>query len=316
MKLIPRSRLNVELWDAAIARAVNGMPYAYSWYLDTVSPNWHALLDDSLQWVMPIPVRPFVVGFRQMLKEKKNILQYLSKGLASFRPCVVQPLLCQQLGVFAERHPANIPWEEIFSTLQKRFPTVCAYQLNEHNSPPSFPENFTALPLTNFVLPLTQAYTTICRGYSTGHRRALKKAQSLKWEQKTEDVSLFLENHWRNIGQSIGLGKKIYTLWGKIIRETQKRGLGYFISVRTPDGLPAAMAFILQSNGRLIYQGGYTHAKARAFNPMHALLDGLIQRHAGTNRVLDFEGSQLPSVAEFFRRFGAEKRTYFLLKRI
>ena len=44
------------------------------------------------------------------------------------------------------------------------------------------------------------------------------------------------------------------------------------------------------------------------------LLDNLIKEFARQNRILDFEGSEIPGIAEFYRKFGSFNQPYpFLL---
>jgi hypothetical protein len=45
------------------------------------------------------------------------------------------------------------------------------------------------------------------------------------------------------------------------------------------------------------------------------LLNTIIEEYASTNKILDFEGSQLPGIKNFFKSFGAKKESYFLLKK-
>ena len=40
------------------------------------------------------------------------------------------------------------------------------------------------------------------------------------------------------------------------------------------------------------------------------LLDQLIKEFAGENRILDFEGSEIPGIAEFYRKFGSINEPY------
>ena len=65
-------------WDATIATSTNSLPYAYSWYLDAVSPQWEALASNNYEFVMPLPVK------------RKFGVKY-----------VIQPRWVQQLGVFS-----------------------------------------------------------------------------------------------------------------------------------------------------------------------------------------------------------------------
>ncbi|HEU4717664.1 MAG TPA: hypothetical protein VFU15_07515, partial [Bacteroidia bacterium] len=65
-------------WDECIRRSFNGIIYAYSWYLDVVSPGWEALADEKYETVMPLTWA------------KKMSVRYLRT-----------PFFVQQLGVFS-----------------------------------------------------------------------------------------------------------------------------------------------------------------------------------------------------------------------
>ncbi|WP_337068448.1 hypothetical protein, partial [Pontibacter sp. 13R65] len=41
--------------------------------------------------------------------------------------------------------------------------------------------------------------------------------------------------------------------------------------------------------------------------------DSCIRQYAGTNRIFDFEGSMIPSVAKFYANFGGKPTTYVSL---
>ncbi len=59
MKLIHLKHHNINkmAWDATVRVASSGMPYAYSWFLDVVSPQWEALVTPAYTYVMPLPVK-------------------------------------------------------------------------------------------------------------------------------------------------------------------------------------------------------------------------------------------------------------------
>jgi len=46
---------------------------------------------------------------------------------------------------------------------------------------------------------------------------------------------------------------------------------------------------------------------------MFLMFNELISEYAGTDKVLDFEGSEIPGVARFFKGFGAVKQHYYHL---
>ena len=55
-------------------------------------------------------------------------------------------------------------------------------------------------------------------------------------------------------------------------------------------------------------------SRGRAFKASHIIIDAFIKDHAGTNLVLDFEGSDVRSISFFFKGFGAEEEIYPGLK--
>ena len=67
-------------WDNCITKSHNHLTYAYSWYLDIVSPNWEALVSEDYAYIMPLPV-----------KSRYGI------------PYLVQPVLTQQLGIYSKK---------------------------------------------------------------------------------------------------------------------------------------------------------------------------------------------------------------------
>ena len=54
---LKHTEIDKERWDAAIGVALNALPYAYSWYLNAVSPGWEALVSEDCDYVMPLPVK-------------------------------------------------------------------------------------------------------------------------------------------------------------------------------------------------------------------------------------------------------------------
>ena len=42
---LTHDQIDKSRWDDCIAHAVNGMAYAWSWYLDVVHPGWEALVE-------------------------------------------------------------------------------------------------------------------------------------------------------------------------------------------------------------------------------------------------------------------------------
>ena len=95
IKYFQHSEIDKAKWDAYIEKSSNVMLYAYSWYLDIVSPNWVALIKGDYKVVFPLPAK------------KKLGVSYIS-----------QPLFTQQLGLFSYDNSKSI--EEFLSAIPKK----------------------------------------------------------------------------------------------------------------------------------------------------------------------------------------------------
>ena len=78
IKHVTHNELDKIKWDNCIDHANNTLIYAYSWFLDVVSPNWEALVYNDYEAVMPLT------------HKRKFLINYL-----------YQPFFTQQLGVFS-----------------------------------------------------------------------------------------------------------------------------------------------------------------------------------------------------------------------
>lgn len=78
------------------------------------------------------------------------------------------------------------------------------------------------------------------------------------------------------------------------------------------DELLAAGIFLV-SKGRIVYLMGSASSKGREARAMYDLFDHVIMQFSDHPMVLDFEGSEIPGVARFFKGFGSEKRPYYKL---
>ena len=131
-------------WDACITQANNHLTYAFSWYLDIVSPEWEALVTEDYEYIMPLPV-----------KSRYGI------------PYLVQPVLTQQLGIFSKKEID----ETIVEEFVKQIPYF-SYELNMNEA------NFyaKALIFPNFILNLLQPYDLLYKSFSKNTKRNLDKA--------------------------------------------------------------------------------------------------------------------------------------------
>ena len=86
------------------------------------------------------------------------------------------------------------------------------------------------------------------------------------------------------------------------------------IAVHDTTGQPLAGAFFIGFKDTLLYLKGYSTEAGRKAGAMHFLFDEVLHANRGKYDTLDFGGSSVPSVARFYRHFGATDSLYLRIR--
>ncbi|PHI19187.1 hypothetical protein CEQ90_14080 [Lewinellaceae bacterium SD302] len=287
LKLLTRRELDIQAWDKCIQQAPNGLPYAYSWYLDIVSQeNWSALVLEDYRAVMPLPFNCKLFGYPQLY----------------------QPILCQQLGIFGQISAAENA--TFLKTASQRFRRI-NLNLNASNFsrlPELAPGSMTAR--TNLLLPLDQPYAAIHSAYSKSLRKRLRKTETLLLCQPTKNSTTLIDLYRKQVGSRLNWPEENYQIVARLIEEASRRKAGLIRKIVDEAGRLHAIGFFLIGCGRVINLFGASSQEGRRSYAMHRLLDEVIQEVHQQENYFDFEGSEIPGVAEFFRSFGAHEEQY------
>jgi len=290
IRYIPHDAIDKMRWDRCIRKAFNGNIYACSWYLDIVHPGWEALVEDDYVRVMPL------TG-----KHKWGI-SYL-----------FQPFFTQQLGVFSIGILNSEILNRFFSAIPAHFRFV-QIRLNIHNKPQ--PENYQLIPNTNYLLDLIYRYPGIASHYSSNTKRNLKKAQKsgltvMKGVDPEKIIRLFRQGKGQEIKQ---WRDEHYFRLQRLMYQAVYKGMGTLYGVYSAHNELNAAAFILKDKKYLIFLFSAVSPEGRQNGAMTFLIDAVLRENAETDRVFDFEGSNNPSLARFYRGFGSQKVTYYTLE--
>lgn len=288
--LLERSQIDDVAWDDCIDNSPQAQPYARSWYLDMIAPGWKALVQkdgqDGYQSVLPLPWRrKWRIGRAQ----------------------VIPPLFSQQLGVFGPC-PDPTVWLDL-ARAEFRQVRINWHAGEEPNAP-----GFKISPKLNMTLQLGKDMGQIRQGYNSNTRRNLKKARNSGWVLDHEfHETEFMNSLIHNQGPKIeGVGRQDYDLVGKIIQQTLELREGSYLAARNPAGEMGAGIFTLSGSQGPCYMFGTSSESGRKDAAMTLLFDTLFEHHLGQER-FDFEGSQIPGLARFYKGFGALEETYWQL---
>jgi len=286
LKYLERDNIDDNQGDRVIENAVNGMPYAYTWYLDCVaSKKWGALTTKNYEFVMPLPWNTKWFGLRQ----------------------VYQPAFAQQLRIFGTVKPSK-DVISVFLEHLPRFSRYTAINLNEANAE-EMDKTF-GIRRTNMLLDLNNSYDQIRNGYRASLQRRIERAKDpliLNIDQLSSQEVVELYRH--HIGPKVGLRTKDYQVILQLMDEVLLNNKGVIYSV-VEESETLASIFFLKSHGRLIQLFGSATARGKQLDATHFLLDRIIRTNCNTNLYLDFEGSELPGVASFFKGFGPQSVKY------
>ncbi|RYG06006.1 MAG: GNAT family N-acetyltransferase, partial [Chitinophagaceae bacterium] len=84
--------------------------------------------------------------------------------------------------------------------------------------------------------------------------------------------------------------------------------------VKDDSGNVVATALMPLKHDRLYLLQSWVSQTGRSAKANHFLVDQIIREFAGTSLVLDFEGSDVPGIAAFYRNFGASDEPYYFLQ--
>ena len=285
IQFLKHHQIDKPRWLHAIQQSSNGLIYAWPQFLDAVSPGWQALANDDYSIIMPLTFR------------KKWSIRYL-----------YQPAFCQQLGVFG--NGVDEATTKTFLQAAAQHFSFAEIRLNYNNS-------FLSDQLfirKNYVLSLVNSYDSIRNQYS---KDLIKKNL-----QRTEKFSLQY-SHANNVSSAIdtfeelyadrmsGNDKSDFTALKEACILLQKEGNAFVREVHLPNGELLACGVFLKDNWRIYNIASSTLPNGRTLEANHFLFDQLIQEFAGSGLVLDFEGSEVPGIERFYKKFGSQNQPFY-----
>ena len=283
MDLLSRKEIDDVKWDRLIAGSTAETLYPYSWYLDAVSDRWSAMVDDDYRFVMPVIWR------------RKAGIKY-----------IYQPFYTQQLGVFSREYvdPELIPG--ILRYLYRKF-RFAGMNLNAKNLVGE-QDPFMVEDKSNYILHLNRNYTDLSKSFSTNARRNIQKSmENSGLVEKNLPVREMIRLKREN--DTIKRSDDDYRWLESLLELILQRGAGKIYSVKDGDAASAA-AFFAFSKTRAIYLLSASSQGGKEQRGMFRIIDTFIRDHEGSGLILDFEGSNIPSVARFFGGFGAQPEIY------
>ena len=286
IRYVKREELNLTKYDNCIDHSPNGLLYAYSFYLDKMAGKWDALVLNDYEAVMPL------------VWNSKWGIKYL-----------YQPPFTQQLGVFSFLPVTHSLLHTFFQQLERYFKFAEIF-INYQNSFDG------TVARQNYILRLNKEYTLIAQQYKPDLVKNLKRCQQFNLEYKEiKDISLILNLYRYHYGKRLPhIKRKSYQQFEKLCLVALDKGSLISRTVVSQKEDIVAGAILIRAKNRMHLLQSVTTHDGRQQEGNHFLIDALIREFSGQDLILDFEGSEIPGIAHFYRNFGSVNEPYFYFR--
>ncbi|MDE1191312.1 MAG: peptidoglycan bridge formation glycyltransferase FemA/FemB family protein [Arachidicoccus sp.] len=286
IKIIPSKNIDRQKWDACVERNDNGLIYARSFYLDTMSENWSAIIAGDYEVIMPLT-------WRSMFG-----IKYLSKET-----------FIQQLGIIGTAEESVI--KKIIGIALKGYNLYGRLSFNFSNNI-SYLHNIK--PKINFIIDLQQPYSDIFKSYTESLqrnvRRAIKNGVTIMPASNTEAAHAYRDYLFTFMDI-----KQVKNIFKRVDKLIQDKAAGKFILSKKAideNGNTLAICLWLKDNKRIYNVMPTTLSSGKDKVAMPLLLNNIIEEHCEQKMYFDFEGSELPGIKKFYEKFSPVNQPYFL----
>jgi hypothetical protein len=287
IRYVRHHEINKKKWDDCIETAGYSIAYAYSWYLDVVSPSWDALIDEDYVAVLPLTWK------------SKYGLYYLT-----------QPVYAQQLGAFSKQPVTGLKLKQFLNAIPKKF---LHYDINMNplNNEHSLCFKFRFTLCKTYHLSLRPNYNLIASAYSNDTKRNISIIKKHPLILKPIDVETVTRLYKRNVWHKTpGLKISDFKRLKILIEEVAKRNKVMMLGAYENDLLSAGSIFFICGD-KIIFIFGAANNRGRKNGAMRFIFDQVIRDHCNSGLLLDFEGSSVKSVEYFYKSFGSEMVPFF-----
>lgn len=287
IRIIPSAGLDTARWDTCVWQDEQAKVYNYSNYLDAFAPEWQGLILGDYEACLPLPVyRRLNARWLQM------------------------PAFIQQFHLSVAEGPVSEAERlAITEAIRSRFKLI-RYCCSEN----SLEINATR-QRTNFVLPLHRSYEVLHEGFSKSGKKNIRKAleESLHIAEGIPIASV-VALYQAAYGSLNRLHEKSYASFDRLMQQHSSHFRCRTFGVHNAAGDLVFAALLVQDRHALYYVLGAPTEEGRKVRATYFFINAIIEQHAGMPLKLDFEGSDLKNVADFYLSFGPQTEYYDLLQ--
>jgi hypothetical protein len=292
IRYFKNTEINKTKWDITISKSYNRLPFALSWYLDIVSPNWDALIFGDYEEIMPIT------------KRTKFGITYLC-----------QPILCPRLGVFSTIKSHMFCVDDYMIAITSKFKKA-EIALNE--------KNFISTSIHHSIKTevrfsqeqrFESAYSDIQNKYSKSHKKNINKFINDSTCEVIKASSYLDFFQYKNVAlKEIGFrwdkyNKRVYL---EVIKKLSEKGkIEIFYGVDEFKKVIGGICLLKYDFDRYSFQTFSTNI-GRRNGLVFFLIDKIFNENS--DKIIDFMGSSIPGIRYRNMGFDCSEIEYNFIK--
>ncbi|MGB0849996.1 MAG: hypothetical protein ACPGTP_02010 [Bacteroidia bacterium] len=265
-------------WEHLVSVSEDSLVFYNSWYLDQFC-QWDAIVYGDYLGAIVLP-RKERLGIRTL-----------------YQPNFIQK--CNWFGYSLSSSEKLNLWDLITSNFK-----------NIHfNTNIDFSSN--SIKRTNLVLKAS-SYAEILNGYSRSLKKNIKKNESHLIVQECKPIDTTIKLYREAYGN---VNKQINTEDYSKLKSLVLRRPTDFVSINVSfNGEIISSILLAKGKKRLHYILGAPSKKGRELNALSVCLNYAIREYGSKGFILDFEGSNIPSVKKYYESFGAINEPFYEVK--
>ncbi|MBL7880415.1 MAG: hypothetical protein JNN23_11290 [Chryseobacterium gambrini] len=275
IKRLKYNEIDFEKYSKCLENSAQKNWYARKEVLDQLSGNWHILVYNDYEAVMPVPLkRKFALNL------------------------VVMPLFCQQLGVFSSKDDFKIN-DQFLNFLKNRY-NIFSYSFNHYNS---FSQDLDKKK--NYTIQISDYILLRRKKYFKGRKSTAKCAQHLIYKEIdfSEESFSFMQKNFKGISKD-GDVEKYRKYLNFLYTNNSLKLSGAYLDEKLIN-----IAVLIDEKDQLSLLGLINDEEYKDENGPSFLIDKILSLYIHEKK-FNFMGSNIRGIEVFFKSFGAELQEY------
>ncbi|WP_288460931.1 hypothetical protein [uncultured Chryseobacterium sp.] len=269
------NEIDFEKYSKCLENSAQKNWYARKEVLDQLSGNWHILVYNDYEAVMPVPLkRKFALNL------------------------VVMPLFCQQLGVFSSKDDFKIN-DQFLNFLKNRY-NIFSYSFNHYNS---FSKDLDKKK--NYTIQISDYILLRRKKYFKGRKSTAKCAQHLIYKEIdfSEESFSFMQKNFKGLSKD-GDVEKYRKYLNFLYTNNSLKLSGAYLDEKLIN-----IAVLIDEKDQLSLLGLINDEEYKDENGPSFLIDKILSLCIHEKK-FNFMGSNIRGIELFFKSFGAELQEY------